>query len=162
MLALPAQMRRLRQRLLHHRRGVDEDFHVRRRGRDQPARQRLQALLDEIVIVVALRIDRDRRARSLLEDRQRIGVGTVIDAEHDHAAHVLPQPARIDAALRLSCEPIHVAMAARCDEFEEVFAGTLDRARRSDADAVEAKRARFAGKRRLQFSRIGAQKSRST
>ncbi|MGY4366897.1 hypothetical protein ACVW1A_002962 [Bradyrhizobium sp. LB1.3] len=98
----------------------------------------------------------------MFEDRERILVRAVIDAEHDDAAHVLPQPARIDPALRLCGEPVHVAMAARCDEFEEMFSGAVDRARFSDADAVEAKRACLVCKRRLQFDRIGVQKSRST
>ena len=71
-LALPAEAGRLRQRLLHQRRRVDEDLHVAMRRRDQPARQRLQALLDHVVIIVALRIDRDRAARALFQDRERI------------------------------------------------------------------------------------------
>ena len=67
-LALPAQPRRLRQRLFHHGGGIDEHLDLAAGRRDQPARQRLQPLLDQVVIVVALRIDRDRAARALLAE----------------------------------------------------------------------------------------------
>ena len=69
-LALPAQSRRLRQRLLHHGGGIDEHFDLAARRSHQPSRQRLQPLLDEVMIIVALRIDRDRAARALLAASQ--------------------------------------------------------------------------------------------
>ncbi len=50
-LALPAEPGGCRERLLHHRRGVDEHFHVAARLRDQPARELLQPRLDDLVIV---------------------------------------------------------------------------------------------------------------
>ena len=56
-LALLAQSRGLRQRLLHHGGGIDEYFHLCASCGDQPARQHLQPLLDHVVIIVALRID---------------------------------------------------------------------------------------------------------
>ena len=129
MLALPAESSRLRQRLLHHRGGVDEHLDLAADGRDQPSRQRLQPLLDQVVIIVALRIDRDRAARALLENRQRIFVGPVIDAEHDHRAHAGPQHPRIGAALRMRREPVHLAMRAGVEEFVEMFCGIRDRIR---------------------------------
>ena len=55
-LALPANPRRLRQRLFHDRRGVDEDLQLRWRLGDDEPRQRLQRLLDRLVIVAALGI----------------------------------------------------------------------------------------------------------
>ena len=58
------------------------------RLRDQPARQHLQPLLDDLVIVLALRIDRDRAALALLEDRERIVIRPVVHPEHDDRAHV--------------------------------------------------------------------------
>ena len=64
-LALPAETGAGRQRLLHHRRGIDEHFHVAAGIRDQPARDVLQPRLDQLVIVVALGIDRDRGAVAL-------------------------------------------------------------------------------------------------
>src|SRR3546814_7050686 len=55
-LALPAEPRRGRQWLFHHRRGVDEhlDLGVLRFA-DQPARDALQRPLDDVMIVAALR-----------------------------------------------------------------------------------------------------------
>ena len=140
--------------------GVDEHLDLAGAVGDQPARQRLQPLLDHVVIVVALGIDRDRAARALLQNRKRILVGTVIDAEHDDRAHVGPQPARIGAALRIACQPVHVAMRAGIEEIAKVFRGQRNRIRRGDADAVEAERARFSRQRRLHVG--SGQKSRST
>ena len=113
-------------------------------GADQPSRQRLQPLLDQVVIVVALRIDRDRAARAALENRKRIFVGAVIDAEHDDRAHISPQPARIGAALGVSREPVHVAMRAGFEEIAKMFSGIREHIRTGHADAVEPERARFA------------------
>ena len=53
-LALPAEPGRLRQRLLHHRRGIDEHLELATALRHQPAGERLQRLLDDVVIVLAL------------------------------------------------------------------------------------------------------------
>ncbi len=144
-LALPAQPGRLRQRLFHHGGGIDEYLDLGARGRGQPSRQRLQPLLDQVVIIVALRIDRDRAARALLEDRQRIFVRSVIDAEHDHRAHIRPQHARIGAAFRIGGEPVHVAMRAGIEKGAEMFRGIRDRIGIGDADAVEAEGAGFIG-----------------
>ena len=102
-LALPAEAGARGERLLHHRGGVDEHLHVAAGLRDQPARDRLQPRLDQLVIVVALGIDRDRaRGRVALEDRQRIVVRPVVHAEHDDRAHVGPQRARVARAARRS------------------------------------------------------------
>ena len=53
------------QRLFHHRRGVDEHLELARGPLDDEPRQRLQRLLDRLVIVAALRIDRDAPALAL-------------------------------------------------------------------------------------------------
>ena len=74
-LALPAEARGIRQRLFHHGGSVDEHFHVAAGIRDHPARQRLEPALDHLVIVVALRIGRDRAAVALLQNLQRISSG---------------------------------------------------------------------------------------
>lgn len=60
MFALPAEPRRLRQRLFRHRGGIDENLHlgVSRAGLlHQPTRQPFQPFLDDIVVVTPLRID---------------------------------------------------------------------------------------------------------
>ena len=67
LVCLPCQPRPAArgQRLLHHRRGVDEDLDfglLGPRARDEPCRQRLQPALDHVVIVAMARVDRDRAA----------------------------------------------------------------------------------------------------
>src|SRR5262249_4814192 len=61
-LALPPEAGGGGERLLHHRRGVDENLHVAAGLRSQPTGQCLEAELDEVVVVVAARVDRDRAA----------------------------------------------------------------------------------------------------
>ena len=112
MLALPAQSGRLRQRFFHHGRSVDEYLDLAAQGGDQPSCQRLELLLDQVVIIVALRIDRDRAACPPRENIKRIFVGPVIDAEHDDRAHVAPQRARVGTAIWIGGKPIHRAMCA--------------------------------------------------
>ena len=151
-LALPAQSRRLRQRLFHHGRGVDEHFYLAARGCNQPSRKRLQPLLDQVVIIVALRIDRDRAARAPLQNRQRVFVGPVIDPQHDDRAHGRPQQARVGAAFRLRGEPVHIAMGAGIEEVAEISSGVRKHIGIGDADAIESQRARFVGERGSQRS----------
>ena len=122
-LALPAEARGFRERLLHHRRSVDEHLDVAAGLFDQPAAEILQPRLDHLVVVVALGIDRDGAARALFQDRQRIAVRAVIDAEHDDRAHVRPHRARIAAAVGLGRHPIHVAVAAFGEEYAQTFGG---------------------------------------
>ncbi len=75
----------------HHRRGIDEHLEVAPRLARQPAPQRFQRALDDIVIIAALRIDGDAAYLSLARQRQRIDRRRVAHAERDHAAHVAPQ-----------------------------------------------------------------------
>src|SRR5205085_11789128 len=69
-LALPPDARRLGERLFHHRCGIDEHFQLAAGALDQPARERLQRLLDRLVIVTALGIDRDAAELRLPAERQ--------------------------------------------------------------------------------------------
>ena len=151
-LALPAQPRRLRQRLFHHGCGIDKHLYIAARCGDQPARQCFQPLLDQVVIVVALGIDRNRAAAALLQDRQRVLIGPVIDAEHDDGAHLGPQHPRIGAALGVSAKPVHVAMAAGLDKGVKMFSGVADRGGIGDADGVEAERKGFVCEGGMQIS----------
>ena len=158
-LALPAEAGRLCQRLLHHRRGIDEDFDVAAGVLDQPASKRLQPRLDHIVVVVALRIDRDGAAQALLQDRERIVLRTVIDAEHDDRARVFPQCARIAAAVGVSRHPIHVAVDAVGQELPQPLGRVRHCVGPRDAERVEARgagrlRQRALGRSRGQKSRL--------
>jgi hypothetical protein len=88
---------------------------------------------------------RNRAARALLEYRQRALIRSVIDAEHDHRAHVGPQHPRVGAAFRTCGEPVHVAMRAGLEEAAKIFCGIRNRSRIGDAAAIETERERFAG-----------------
>ncbi len=90
-LALPAQTRRLRERLLHHRRGIDEDLDLAARRLDQPSPQTLQPPLDQIVVILPLRIDTDRPPVALIQHRQRIGVGRIDLGQHDDRPRLWPK-----------------------------------------------------------------------
>ncbi len=52
-LALPAEAGGFGERLLHHRRGVDEDLHLAAGLGREPLRDALQLALDQVVIVAA-------------------------------------------------------------------------------------------------------------
>src|SRR3546814_15668579 len=81
-LALPAEPRRGRQRLFHHRRGVDEYLDLGALGlADQPPRDRLQRPLDDVMIVAALRIDRNSTACPMLRQRERVERGGIRSEE---------------------------------------------------------------------------------
>ena len=67
-LALPAEAGGRGERLFHHGGGVDEHLHVAAGLREQPAGERLEPRLDDLVIVVALRVDRDRAAVALVAE----------------------------------------------------------------------------------------------
>src|SRR5690606_38109995 len=110
MLALPAEPRLLRERLFHDRRGVDEDLEfARERGRD-PAAERLEALLDEVVIVAAARIDRDHPRAGVGKRSARILFRAVVDPEHDDALRRGPQPGWRRSLRGARGEPAHVAV----------------------------------------------------
>ena len=68
-LALPAQPRRLAQRLFHQRRRVDEDLDVGAAGAGKAAGDALEAGADDVVIVLALGIAGDGAAAGLRQDR---------------------------------------------------------------------------------------------
>ena len=157
-LALPAQPGRFRQRLLHHRRRVDKDFDIAAGLLDQPASQRLEPRLDDLVIVVALGINRDRAAHALVQDRERIAGRAVIDAQQDdrlgigHSARGSP---RRSAFLAIQSMSPWMPAARNC----------RSRSRRArdgigprDAERVEAERASLFGERALGRGR--RQKSR--
>ena len=120
-LALPAKARRLPQRLFHHRRGVDENLDLRRAALalglgDEPASEPLQPLLDHVVIVAVLGIDRDRRPVALLEHRHRIMPRAVILGQHDHRARLGPECLWVAAPMRALRHPAHLPMPPCLEE----------------------------------------------
>ncbi len=103
----------------------------------------LQPLLDQVMIVVALGVDRNRPARAMFQNCQRIAVGTVIDPQHDHRLHGGPQRAGVGTAFGVLREPIHVAVRPRREKVAEMYCCVGNSIGRRDADAIESKRARL-------------------
>jgi len=141
-LALPAEPGGCGERLFHHRRGVDEHLELTRPARVDPARELLQALLDEIVIIAIPRIDRDGAALALGERRQRVLRGPVIDAEHDDAPRLGPECLRIGALIRAGGEPAHIAVMARLEKRREPRARLRRQHRRRKPHRIEPQRQR--------------------
>ena len=83
----------------------------------------LQPRLDHVVIIVALRIDRDARRACAAQDRKRILVRAVIDAEHDDGADLGPQNSRVARGVGVCRHPVHVAVGAGSEEFLQALGG---------------------------------------
>ena len=139
-LALPADAGGGGQRLFHHRGGVDEHLHVAARLGDEPARQALEALLDDVVIVVALGIDRDRAAIAGAEHGQGIAVRAVIHPEHDDGPHLRPHHPGIAAPFGTRGHPFHVAVMAFVEEPGEPVARLGGDFGPRHRDGIEAER----------------------
>ena len=138
MLALPAEACGRGERLLHHRRGIDEDFQRRAGCLAEPATDGLEARLDHVVIVVAPRIDRDEAAGPVGEVVEGIARRPVIEAEHDHAAHLGPQHARIGPLLGAGLHPSHRAVPAFGQKACQASGRRSDRIGPRQPDGVEA------------------------
>jgi len=89
-LALPADAGAHRQRFFHHRCGIDEDLYLGPEPFMHPARDPLQALLEDIVIVTALGVDRDRAPVGPVENIERRAGRAVIHPQHDDRARIRP------------------------------------------------------------------------
>ena len=134
-LALPAQAGALGQRLLHQRRGVDEHLQLAAEARGHPAGQLLQPPLDQLVIVVALGVDRDRR-------RGRGRPAPPADRRPGRSSRPARWPSArsahmargVGAALGGLGHPAHLAVAAGVDELAPAAR------RRGQASSAEAKR----------------------
>ena len=142
-LALPAEAGALGQRLFQQGRGVDEHLQLAAEPALQPAGQRLQPALDQLVVVVALGVDADRRPVALSQHRQRVVVGAVVHPQHDRRAGVGPHGLGVGPARRGFGQPAHLAVPARIDEFGEPSAGGPSVGDRGEAAGVEAERQGF-------------------
>src|SRR6185312_2625078 len=111
-LALPAEAGSFRQRLFHHRGGVDENLHLVPGPALEQTGDFLEPALDELVIVPVARIDRDGAAVPVRENAERIVRRPVFDPEHDDGADVRPEPGRLGALAWLVRKPVHVAVPA--------------------------------------------------
>src|SRR5690606_1505595 len=137
-LALPAQARPLSQRLLHQGGGVDEDLDLLTQPRGDLTGQDLQPSLDDLVIVVAARIDGDVARRRLLKLWPGVFVRTVVHAQDDGRLGAVPHGGGVGAALQRRLHPAHVAVAARIDEIGQPFARAPRLSGRGEAAHAEA------------------------
>ena len=80
-LALPAEPGALRQRLFHHRRGIDEHFHRGAEARDDELCEMLQHALHHVVIVAVAGIDGDVAAIGERESGERVVIRRVGQAQ---------------------------------------------------------------------------------
>ena len=143
-LALPAEPGGGGERLFHHRRGVDEDFDVCAALAGEPRRELLQLALEDVVVVLALRVDGDGAAHWVIQRLERIGLGCVAHAQHDDRAHIGPQTVRAAPPLGVRRHPFHVAVAAGGEKFAKALAGGARGIGRGHAHGVEAERCRLA------------------
>jgi hypothetical protein len=158
-LALPAEARGLRQGLLHHGGGVDEDLHVLARTRRQEARELLELALDDVVVVAHAGVDRDGAAVFQRERGERVGLRPVAHAEDDDALRLGPERVRSGAARGRLGHPRHLAVMPFREPGLEALADLGRRLRGRDAHHVEAERLRPRLDLPLEFG--AAQKSRS-
>ncbi len=112
MLALPAESRLCRERLLHERCRIDENFHLGTAARCKPGRKQFQLSLDDVVIVAAQGIERDHSGVARRSRAMGSRSCAVIHGEHDGAAGLRPQRLRVGAALHRGGKPVHVALAS--------------------------------------------------
>ena len=106
---------------------------------EDEAGQRFELLLDHVVIIVALGIDRDRAAILVRQNCQRIVLRPVIQAQHDDALRLRPQCCGIGALIRRVLHPFHFAMMAGRQIGAQAVAVVAARPRASvDAHDVEA------------------------
>jgi hypothetical protein len=147
MLSLPAESGGGGERLFHHRCGVDKNFHVAAGAIDEPASDLFQTGFDQVVVIVAARIDRNGAAAWLLENGKRIAIRSVIDAEHQDGAHLRPQHLRVAAPIGVGRHPRHIAVSASLEKVPQPRRGLRDGVGPNHAGGVKAARPR----RRNQF-----------
>ena len=138
MLALPAEPRRLRQRLLHDRGGVDKDLHLASASPRQPAGKVLELAFDDVMVVAVARVDRDVGGAPIVQQRQRILRRPVVQPQHDDGPHLRPQDERVGPSRLRSGEPIHVARVPGLDEGAQALRSLRDRVGRGDPAKIEA------------------------
>jgi hypothetical protein len=103
------------------------------------------------MVVPAFGVDRDRAALAGFKDLQRIMVRSIVEADHDHRAHLGPQRLRIAAALGGGLHPDHVAVRAFGKELLQPLLRERGGVRACDADGIEAVLPGFGGERRFQI-----------
>ena len=144
-LALPAEPRRLGQRLFHDRRGIDENLRFAAQPADDELRQMLQFSLDHIMIVAIPGVDGNVAAIAQRERRKRIVRRRVGHADNHDAARRRPKRLRMTALFRTVGEPGHLAMLSGIEKGREPFTRTRLQMRRRKTAGNESQFGGFAG-----------------
>ena len=110
MLTLPTKTGSRSKGFLHDRGGINEDFDLAAEALDHPAPHALQPLLDDVVVVLVLRIDADRRAVWLPDHHHRVMSRRIGLGQHDHRPRLRPQFGGVAAPVHPLTHPRHVAM----------------------------------------------------
>ena len=135
-----------RQRLLHQRRGVDEDLDVGAAGAGKAAGDALEAGAHDVVVVLALGVAGDGAAAGLRQDRQRVAGRRVVHAQHDDRARLratwLTGCRRRSAVVAIHsmspCRPSCRKSASRWPVLGSIAAGVVTRAASKPAARASA------------------------
>ena len=129
--ALPTEAGGLGQRLFHHRCCIDKHLHLA--GcfaifscfTHQFLRQLLQLSFDDIVVIAATGINRDRATVFERECGEGVAVRPVIHAKHDNRAHLRPQGLWRGALVFAVAHPLHRRMVTVFKPTGELLAMAL-------------------------------------
>src|SRR5437763_5099972 len=110
MLALPAETGGLGQRFLHDGGGIDEKLDLAAIGLAHPAAERLELLLEDIVIVAMAGIEGDIAGNAVARGAAGCLRRPIVEAENDDGARRRPERTGIGAARGFVGEPAHVAV----------------------------------------------------
>ena len=102
-------------------------FSSRRHLIDDEPRERLQRLLDRLVIVAALRIGRDTPEFRMRRQRQRVGRRRIAHAERDRRLRFWPERQRRHAVMRALLHPAHRPVMPGLEPALEVEPGRVRR-----------------------------------
>src|SRR4051794_20613689 len=137
-LALPADARGLRERLLHHRGGVDEDLELAAAVFDEPSRQSFQRLLEGLVIVAALSIDGHAPELGPGRECHRVGRRGITHRERDRGLCLGPERERRYALVGPRLHPSHGSVVTGLEPAHDVEPGGVGRVRAREAAGCEA------------------------
>ena len=138
MLALPAEASGFCQRLFHDRRGIDKYLYLARRLFDQPAGGPLEGALDDIMIILALSIDRNPAVIGNAFQREGIRPGSIAHSQHNDRPDIRPQMRGIGPFVRPVLHPDHIAVTAIRQPLLQPLPGFWRQRSGSDADRSKA------------------------
>jgi len=137
-LALPAEARGFRQRLLHHRRRIAEDLHPDIAPGRQEAPEFLQFALQDFVIITPLRVGRDGAPIAAGQEREGIILRPVAHREDGDAAPPRPEAGRAGALVRPLLHPRHGAVGPFREPAREALGQGRNPVGPGDTQAAEA------------------------